>query len=122
MNYPAVQLLSAALVDLDCFQVMQAEAMQAQELRVEVDELKDRKTALEAEKERLEKDKAGLKSDLDDAEQRIIALQAVAQDHKKREERLEAKVKRLRDTQAASRFADSIAPLVSDLYILNIIT
>lgn len=99
---------------------MHAEAMQTQELRVKVGELTDQKTALEAEKERLEKDKAGLKTNLVDAEQRIIAIQAVAQDHKKREECLEAKVKRLRDTQAASRFADSIAPLVSDLYILKI--
>lgn len=119
MNHTAVHLLPAALIDMDRLQAMQAAALQTQELRVKVDELKDQKAALDTEKGRLEKDKAGLKGDLDDAKQRVRALQAVVQDHKKRAERLDAKVKRMRKTQEASRFVDSITRLVSGLYILR---
>lgn len=116
MNHPAIQLLPTALIDVGHLREMQAEAFQVKDLRARVEELQNQKAVLEGEKDRLVKNEASLKDDLADAKQRILALQAVAEDHRKRGELLESKVKRVRETQTASRFVDSIVSLVSDLY------
>lgn len=116
MNHSAIQLLPAALIHMDRLQEMQAEAFQAKDLRARVEELQDQKAVLEGEKDRLMKNEASLKDNLDDTKQRILALQTVTGDHRKRGELLESKVKRVRETQTASRFVDSIVSLVSGLY------